>query len=500
MPMSFTPEYKDFDAVQLAELIKNKQVSPLEVLESCIELVELYNPKINAVHHKLYDFAKDNLQKFSDGLFFGVPFLMKDLDSPIAGIPNSMGSKYLKDFKMPYDSILADRFLKSGLKVVGKSATPELGLMFTTESKAFGPTRNPWDLNITVGGSSGGAASAVASRIVPIAHASDGGGSIRVPAASCGLIGLKPSRGRISFSPSHGELWGGLATPGILSRSVRDTAYIYDNIFGSEIGDPYTLPYEKGSLIKALKFKKTLKIGFLAKVFLPVVLSEEVKNAVLYNAKLCSELGHKVEEMEINYEAMDLAKAFLILIACHTSQLLEELRVLKGKKYKNSELENTTRMLDYVGKSFSGYDYALARHTLQVISRRVVEQIESYDVILLPITSKPPPLIGSLRPKFTDEFLNSIVMNLKLGWIFRVPIIRDAILQKLAPENLCYSPDTLLQNATGQPAMNVPSYWTDKGIPLGTQFVSKIGDEATLISLASQIEEISSWKHRIPTF
>ncbi len=497
--MNFSSEYKQFDAVQLAEMIKNKQVSPLEVLESCIELVELYNPKLNAVHHKLYDLAKDNLQNFSNGPFFGVPFLMKDLDSPIADIPNSMGSEYLKNFTMPYNSSLAESFLKSGLKVVGKSATPELGLMFTTEPKAFGPTRNPWDLNMTAGGSSGGAASAVASRIVPIAHASDGGGSIRVPAACCGLIGLKPSRGRISFSPSHGELWGGLATPGVLSRSVRDTAYIYDAIFGSKVGDPYTLPYKKGSLIKALNFKKTLKIGFLAEVFLPIELSEEVKKAVLYNAKVCSELGHKVEEIELNYQAMDLAKAFLILIACHTSQLLEELRVLKGRKYKNSELENTTRMLDYVGKSFSGYDYALARHNLQVISRRVVEQLESYDVVLLPITSKPPTPIGSLRPKFTDELINSIVMNLKLGWIFRVPLIRDAILQKLAPENLWFSPDTLLQNATGQPAINIPSYWTDKGIPVGTQFVSKIGDEASLIGLASQIEEIASWKHRIPT-
>ena len=497
--MNFTSEYKQFDAVQLAEMIKNKHVSPLEVLESCIELVELYNPKLNAVHHKLYDFAKDNLQNFSNGLFFGVPFLMKDLDSPIASIPNSMGSEYLKNFTMPYNSSLAESFLKSGLKVVGKSATPELGLMFTTEPKAFGATRNPWNLTLTAGGSSGGAASAVASRIVPIAHASDGGGSIRVPAACCGLIGLKPSRGRISFSPSHGELWGGLATPGVLSRSVRDTAYIYDAIFGSKVGDPYTLPYEKGSLIKALNFKKTLKIGFLAEVFLPVELSKEVKKAVLYNAKVCSELGHKVEEIELNYQAMDLAKAFLILIACHTSQLLEELRVLKGKKYKNSELENTTRMLDYVGKSFSGYDYALARHTLQVISRRVVEQLESYDVVVLPITSKPPTPIGSLRPKFTDELINSIVMNLKLGWIFRVPLIRDAILQKLAPENLWFSPDTLLQNATGQPAINIPSYWTDKGLPVGTQFVSKIGDEASLIGLASQIEEIASWKHRIPT-
>ena len=497
--MNFTSEYKQFDAVQLAEMIKNKHVSPLEVLESCIELVELYNPKLNAVHHKLYDFAKDNLQNFSNGLFFGVPFLMKDLDSPIASIPNSMGSEYLKNFTMPYNSSLAESFLKSGLKVVGKSATPELGLMFTTEPKAFGPTKNPWNLTLTAGGSSGGAASAVASRIVPIAHASDGGGSIRVPAACCGLIGLKPSRGRISFSPSHGELWGGLATPGVLSRSVRDTAYIYDAIFGSKVGDPYTLPYEKGSLIKALNFKKTLKIGFLAEVFLPVELSKEVKKAVLYNAKVCSELGHKVEEIELNYQAMDLAKAFLILIACHTSQLLEELRVLKGKKYKNSELENTTRMLDYVGKSFSGYDYALARHTLQVISRRVVEQLESYDVVVLPITSKPPTPIGSLRPTFTDELINSIVMNLKLGWIFRVPLIRDAILQKLAPENLWFSPDTLLQNATGQPAINIPSYWTDKGLPVGTQFVSKIGDEASLIGLASQIEEIASWKHRIPT-
>ena len=498
--MAIFKEYTNYDGLGIAELIRNKEISPIDPLDSAIDLIEKLNPKLNAVHRTMYHYAFEsiNRNKELNGTFIGVPFLMKDMDSSLANYHMMQGSKYLKNTKMPYDNHLTRQFRETGAVICGKSATPEYGLMVTTEPTEFGPTRNPWDTNRTTGGSSGGAASAVSSRIVPIAHASDGGGSIRIPAASCGLVGLKPNRARTSFAPSHGDKWGGLTHSGIVSRTVRDTAYMYDCLFGNVVGDPYGIPYKKGSLIEALSKKNKLKIGFNLKSPVGIEPSSDAIEAIKFNAKLCEDLGHDVEEMNFSYDGLLAARAFTITISSHVTQMFNELKDVVGRGFKKNEVETATRLFNYLGKSFRASDYTWARYTMQKIARSVMKETDKYDVVLTPIISQKPPLIGEIRPNKQASILSEIIMTLKLGWVFRIQSIRDSILNNLAPESLWYSPDAMLQNITGQPSISLPTYWTSDNLPLGVQFASRYADEETLISLAAQLEEASPWIDKVP--
>ena len=498
--MTIFKEYRDYDGIGLAELIKTKQISPLDPLDSAIDLIEKIDPKLNTVHRKLYHDATESLNRNKDleGIFAGVPMLLKDMDSALANHPMTQGSKYLKNTIMPYDNVLTKKFRKTGALICGKSATPEYGLMITTEPVEFGPTRNPWDTTKTTGGSSGGSASAVAARIVPFAHASDGGGSIRIPAASCGTVGLKPNRGRTSFAPTHGDKWGGFTHSGIVSRTIRDTAYMYDSLFGFEVGDPYGVHYEKGNLINALGKKDKLKIGFNHQTRIPVEISEEAKKAVMFNAKLCEDLGHDVEEATLEYDGLLLSRAFVIIICAHVTQMFKELKELVGHNFKKKEVESTTRLFNYLGKTFRASDYTWARYTTQKIARSVMEQTNKYDVMIMPVISQPPANIADIRPKKSAELLNEIIMSLHLGGLFNIESIRRTVLDGLAPQSLWYAPDAMLQNITGQPAISLPTYWTDSNLPLGVQFVGRYADEATLLSLGAQLEETAPWIQRIP--
>jgi|TARA_B110001454_G_scaffold213787_1_gene232541 amidase len=498
--MSIFKEYQDYDGIGLANLIKSKEISPVDALDTAIDLIERLNPSLNAVHQKLYHYATESISRQKDlsGVFACVPMLLKDMDSSLSTVPMMQGSKYLKNTKMNFNNSLSKKFINTGALICGKSATPEFGLMVTTEPTEFGPTKNPWDKNRSTGGSSGGSASAVASRMVPFGHASDGGGSIRIPAASCGTIGLKPTRGRISFSPSHGDKWGGLTHSGIVSRSVRDTAYMYDEIFGSEIGDPYSVQYEKGTLIRSLTKKSKYKIGFNYNSRIPVDISNDARNAVLHNAKLCEDLGHSVEEIKIDYDGLLLSRAFVIIISSHVTQMFIELKEIVGKSFKNNEIENGSRMFNYLGKNFRGSDYAWARQTIQKISRDVMLQTNEYDVVIMPIISQIAPLLGELRPNKSAVTINEIIMKLRLGILFRIPSIRDSILNKLAPESLWFAPDAILQNVTGQPSISVPTYFTESNMPLGVQFVGRYAEEEVLIDLAAQLETASPWINKKP--
>ena len=481
-------------------LIKSKKIQAIDALDTAIDLIEQFDPKLNFIHQKTYHYAMESLNRNKDlnGPFAGVPMLMKDMDSALYSVPMMQGSKYLKDIPMKFNNSLSKKFTNSGSLICGKSATPEFGLMITTEPKAFKPTRNPWDTERSTGGSSGGAGSAVASRAVPIAHASDGGGSIRIPAAACGTVGLKPTRGRISFSPSHGDKWGGLTHSGILSRTVRDTAHMYNELFSQEVGDPYSVHYEKESLINALNKNKKYKIGFNTETRVPVPISEDAKDAVQFNAKICEDLGHDVEEVKIEYDGLLLSRAFVIIITSHVSQMFNELKDLVGRKYKKNEVENASRMFDYLGRSFRASDYTWARYTIQKISREVMQQTNDYDVVMMPIISQSAPLLGELRPKKSAELINDIVMTLRLGSLFRNHTIRDKLLNKLAPDSLWFAPDALLQNVTGQPSISLPTFFTDKGMPLGVQFAARYADEETLIDLSAQIEQANPWIDRRP--
>ena len=493
-------EYSDYDGVGLAELIRKKEISAVDTLDSAIDLIERLNPQLNAVHRSMYHYATESINRNQnmEGIFAGVPMLLKDMDSSLANYPMMQGSNYLKDTVMPYDNYLTRSFRQSGALICGKSATPEYGLAITTEPIAFGPTRNPWNTDKSTGGSSGGAASAVASRMVPFAHASDGGGSIRVPAASCGLIGLKPNRARTSFGPSHGDKWGGLTHSGIVSRTVRDTAYMYDHLFNTEVGDPYNVSYEKGSLLKSLEGKQKFKIGFNFKSQTGLEITEEAKTAVLFNAKLCEDLGHEVEEMKFNHDGLLSVRCFVIIIASHVTQMFNELRDVVGRPFKKNEVETATRLFCYLGKSFRASDYSWARYNLQLIARQIMDDTNKYDLVLTPIISQSPPDIGALRPNKQATIIGELIQLLKLGFLFKSTSLRDAFLNRLAPESLWYAPDAMIQNITGQPAISIPTYWTNDNLPLGVQFASRYADEASLINLAMQLEEAAPWIHRKP--
>tara|TARA_Y100000589_G_scaffold91302_1_gene85922 strand:+ start:2979 stop:4481 length:1503 start_codon:yes stop_codon:yes gene_type:complete len=498
--MPIFSEYSNYDGVGLAELIRKKDISAIDALDSAIDLIERLNPKLNAVHRTMYHYATESINRNQnmDGIFAGIPMLLKDMDSSLANYPMMQGSNYLKDTVMPYDNYLTKSFRQSGALICGKSATPEYGLAITTEPLAFGATRNPWDTNKSTGGSSGGAASAVSSRMVPFAHASDGGGSIRIPAASCGLVGLKPNRARTSFGPSHGDKWGGLTHSGIVSRTVRDTAYMYDHLFSTTVGDPYSVSYEKGSLIKSLEGKQKFKIGVNQLSRTGLEITEEAKKAIQFNAKLCEDLGHDVEEMEFTHDGLLAVRCFVVIICSHVNQMFNELKDVVGRSFKKSEVETATRLFSYLGKSFRASDYTWARYNLQKIARQIMEDTDKYDIVLTPIISQPPPNIGELRPNKQGTIIGELIQTLKLGFLFKNTSLRDAFLDRLAPESLWYAPDAMIQNITGQPSISVPTYWTKDNLPLGVQFASRYAEEDKLINLAMQLEESAPWIQRKP--
>ena len=500
--MTIFKEYHNYDGIGIAKLIKSKEVSIEDVLETAIDSLTKNNSKLNFITTEMYDFARDSIKDLdiSNSPFAGVPMLLKDMDSSLTGYPMMQGSKYLKNTKQKFNNVLTDRFISSGALICGKSAAPEFGLMVTTEPDEFGATKNPWDLNRTPGGSSGGSASAVASRSVPIAHASDGGGSIRIPAACCGLVGLKPTRGRISFAPSHGDKWGGFTHSGIVSRTVRDTAYMYDHIFGSETGDPYKINYIKGSLTSNLHTpEKNLKIGFVTKSFIEgTELNNNASKAMYFNASACEKLGHNVEELNLDYDAITLSRAFVIILTSHVSQMFNELKDNVGRSYKNNEVELGTRMFDYLGKTFKGSDYTWARYYTQKVARNVEEQMQPYDAVIMPVIATEPAELGVIRPSKSDELINQIIMKLRLGWIFNIPTLRNKILDDLAPKSLWFAPGCMLQNITGQPAISLPTYWTNNNLPIGVQYVGAYGSEAKLLNLAQQLEDEYKWNEKNP--
>ena len=241
-----------------------------------------------------------------------------------------------------------------------------------------------------------------------------------------------------------------------------------------------------------------MRIAFITNIKTPADLSDHAKKAILYNAKLCQSLGHDVEEINLDYDPLLLLRSFVIVIACHVSQMFDELKELMGRKYKNYEIENSSRMFDYIGRKFSGNDYVSAQKIMQNIARKIMIQMNAYDAVIMPIISQPPPFLGKIPPSSFAEFRYSALINFKLGWIFQIKFLRDIILNKLAPESMWYAPDVFLQNVTGQPAISIPSYWTKSGLPLGVQLVGRYGEETSLIQIASQIEEISPWITRIP--
>ncbi|HEY5339355.1 MAG TPA: amidase family protein [Rhizomicrobium sp.] len=468
-------EYDRQDGFGLAALVKAKKITPLELVDEAIARAERLNPSLNAIVFKAYDLARDAAKKsVPDGPFSGVPILLKDMRAAAIGMPTRAGSRLVPPLPSGHDCTLVSRYRKNGLIPLGKTNVPEFGILPTTESLLYGPAHNPWNLDHTPGGSSGGSAAAVAAGIVPIAHATDGGGSIRIPASNCGLVGLKVSRGRITQGPDAADSTSGLSVDHCVTRSVRDSAAMLDLACPPDYGDPYFALSPQGSYLEALEHKPNrLKIAVSLKSFEGVPFHPEVTLAVQKAAALCTELGHQVEEAAPQVNAEEMTMAFMALWASNAAYGIETMSRMTGTKITLDHVEGLTMGLWERGKALTAVHQIWAQQVLYRTARNAAKFHETYDLWLTPTLSKPPMKLGLVDVNETN------------------------VEEAFAPI-LDYVPFTAMQNGTGQPAINLPLYWSKSGLPIGVQFVARSGDEMTLLKLAAEIERAHPWFDKRP--
>jgi amidase len=495
--MSEFPEYTNYDGIGLAQLIRARQVTAVEVLEEAIRRIEKENPAINAVIHTMFDLARNNLNHLPpDGLFGGVPFLLKDLISEVAGVPLTSGSRVLKNFIPNADSEIVKRYRKAGLVILGKTNCPEFGLLPYTEPELHGPTRNPWNRNHSAGGSSGGSAAAVAAGMVPLASGGDGGGSIRIPASSCGLFGLKPTRGRTPTGPNHGEIWQGMVVEHVITRTVRDSAAILDCIQGADIGAPYVIPPPALPYLQEIEsLPRKLKIAFSTQSPVHGPVHPECQKAVYETAKLLLEMGHQVDEDRPDIDGRKLADSYFTLYMGEVAAEIRYIETTMGIRIKPSDLEAITWTFGLLGNTISAEDFVSAKRFWNDVARSMGLFHTRYDLFLTPTAAIPPPEIGELKPNRIEQALMKIIHAFGSG----KPLIWSGLTDKMAMEGISKFPFTQIANFTGQPAMSVPLHWTDGQLPVGVQFIAPFGDETTLFRLAAQLETARPWFMNKPT-
>jgi Asp-tRNA(Asn)/Glu-tRNA(Gln) amidotransferase A subunit family amidase len=468
-------DYDRYDALGLAELIATRQVRPAEALEAAIERLEAVNPKLNAVVHKMYDEAERSIAAgLPAGPLAGVPFLLKDLGALYAGQPTSFGSALYDGFVADHDTTLVERYRAAGLVIFGKTNTPEMGLAATTEPARFGPTRNPWNLERTPGGSSGGATAAVAAGVVPAAHASDGGGSIRIPCSACGLVGLKPTRARNPAGPDVGEGWSGLATAHVASRTVRDSAAFLDASHGPARGDPYYAPAPARPFSDEVGADPgRLRVAFSTATPNGVPVDAECVRAVEDAVALLQSLGHEVAEDAPCFNFAGLMRHMTVIWGANTwHNVALRCRAL-GREPDGAGLEATTWGIAQRGRSEPASAYAAAIQAVHALGRIFGRFQKRYDVFVTPTLAQPPVKLGNIDMGEPDP-------------------------ERYLDNMLKFMPFTAQINCTGQPAATLPLHMTSDGLPVGVQFIARFGDEATLLRLASQIEAARPWAERRP--
>jgi amidase len=466
-------EYGNYDAVGLGELVRRKQVTPKELLDEAIARTAKVDPEINAVVVRHYDFARRQIDKgLPDGPFTGVPFLLKDLDL-LEGTRTTFGASVFKDEVADHSGTLAQRFLNSGLTIFGKSSSPEFGLMPTTEPRLHGPTRNPWNLAHSSGGSSGGAGAAVAARILPIAHASDGGGSIRIPASASGVFGLKPTRARNPLGPDRGEGWGGFSCGHALSISVRDSAVMMDAISGPEPTSIYYAPAPERPFAEEVKREPgRLRIAYTDKSPYGEAIDPEIAAAVRDVAAMLEKLGHQVEERAPKLPA-DPAEVMMTIVGANTALTVRQAEQRFGRTMTENDVELLTLAMAHNAERTTATDYVAAQFAGYRISRALSQFMATCDVFLAPTLCSPPLRLGELDSMSQD-------------------------LSHIGPTLRRYVPGTSMFNISGQPAMSVPLAWSKSGLPLGMMFAAGFGDEGTLFRLAAQLEQERPWRAKLP--
>lgn len=477
--MSGFSEFEKFDAVGLAGLVAEGDVGPHELLDAAMERAEALNPKLNALTMVREDVARKHIDDgLPEGPMTGVPFLLKDLGGEAVDFPGNNGSMLLRDTHYSRNSTLVDRLIAAGVVIFGRTTAPEGGVGAATEAAVYGgPTRNPWNLERTPGGSSGGSGAAVAAGIVPAAHGSDGGGSVRIPASSCGLFGFKPTRARLPDGPFAGEGWAGMAIEGFLTRTVRDSALLLDITEGTDLGAPYVAPPLKDTFVGAAeRTSKPLRIAMCTTTLTGDPIDPECRVAVENAAKLLEGMGHSVEPALPQADTMGMMHAWTKIVACGTALWVRQTLAKKGRQLQPGDLENVAISACDYAKTISGDDYLEAVEKVHAYGRQMAAFFQRHDVLLTATLAEPPARIG--RFAHTRESY----MDYRLG-----------------PDGVFgYSPFTASFNATGQPAASVPLHWTRDGLPVGVHLAGRFGEDEKLMSLCADLERVQPWFDKRP--
>ena len=496
-------DYLQCDATELAARVARGEATATELLQNAREQMARVQPRINALLRPLDELADAQLAALADakqtgrtpGGLAGVPFLLKDSVLDVAGVPTSYGSRSMRGVPAARHAAVTQRLLDAGLVIFGKTNLPEFGLKGVSDSREFGRVSNPWDVARTPGGSSGGSAAAVAAGVLPMASGNDGGGSLRIPAACCGLFALKPSRGRISNGPGLGEVWFGACTEGVISRSVRDSALALDIQSGPAPGDPCGAAPPPAPFVElARRAPRRLRIAFSTASPIGTPVHAEAVAAVRHTAALLQRLGNEVEEAAPVIDGHALARAYLFLYFGQVPAAVAQACALGARP---ADFELLTRVMAVLGETVSAG--ALTAQLLQwnTFARALGAFHQQHDLWLTPTLAGPPLLHGATDPPAAQTAALKFLLGTGLlGLLGRSGALNGTINQ-IAHENLAHFPFTQLANLTGVPAMSVPLHWTEGGLPLGVQFVAPLGDEATLLQLATQLEAAQPWFGRL---
>lgn len=485
-------DYAALDGLGLAEAIAGGELTAAEALEAAQRRAQAVGGKVNAIVRPMEAQAAARLDDRLEGPFAGVPFLLKDLGQEYAGVPSSYGCRALSQLPAMEHATVVQRWLDAGVVVFGRTNTPEFGAKGITEPALFGAARNPWDLSHTPGGSSGGSAAAVAAGIVPVAGASDGGGSIRIPAACCGLFGLKAGRGLVPFGPSTGEPLLGAATNGVISRTVRDSAAMLDVLAGPDETVPYAPAMPPGAYLDEVgKDPGKLRIGFHASSAINSAVDREAVTAVTEAAALLESLGHEVEAVASPVDDGALARDFLTLWFANAAYEVGHVRALTGAGREG--FEQDTLIMAAIGAKTTAVEYVAAVERRHEHVRRLAGFHDRFDLLLTPSLASPPPRIGQFDTPRQLRPLAEALLKTRTASVLR----RVGLVDRMIDDNLGWVPFTQLANLTGRPAMSVPLHWTQAGLPLGVQFVAPLGGEGRLLRLAAQLEQAKPWRDRV---
>ncbi|WP_420403271.1 amidase [Nisaea sp.] len=477
--MQCLSDYDDFDATDLAAGVAKGEFSPDELLSTALERADALNPALNALTQIQSECARANIAAgLPDGPLKGVPFLLKDLGAEAVGFPGNNGSRLLRNTTYSYNSTLVERLLAAGIVVFARTTSPEGGIGCATEAAVYGgPTRNPWNLDHTPGGSSGGSGAAVSAGIVPAAHGSDGGGSIRIPASSCGLFGFKPTRARLPDGPASGEGWGGMAIEGFLTRSVRDSALLLDIGSGPELGAPYAAPPLESSFVEAMEKRPNgLRIALCTTTFDGDKVHPECAAAAEAAARLLEQMGHHVEVARPEADTAGMMQAWTAIVACGTALGVREKLGKLGRELLPDDLEPVARSACEYARTISGADYLDALETVHAYGRQMAGFLDRYDLLVSPTLAEPPAKVG----RFSHD--------------------RESYLDyRLGPDGVfAYSPYTACFNASGQPAVSLPLAWSGGGLPIGVHIAAPFGADELLMSVCAELERAAPWFGKRP--